>query len=148
MDGRNGRDTLEVEAVPRALPTTLNASACDHPFLGAAVRRAKPLEQFPDFRRTDHPGRTALALRRCSFLVLRSQSRSTFSCVITWVLSLRTGTQAASSRTSPHRGDFGRAIERAVHFDRIELCRVIGKIIGRLHACRVEGALPARRSES
>ena len=36
---------------------------------GAAVRRAKLLEQFLDFRRTDHPGRTALATGRCSFFV-------------------------------------------------------------------------------
>jgi hypothetical protein len=68
MDGRNGRGTLEVEAVLK--DSTFNASACDHPSLGAAVRRAKPLEQFLEFRRTDHPGRTALATGRCCFLSL------------------------------------------------------------------------------
>jgi hypothetical protein len=67
MDGRNGWGTLEVEAVLKE--STLNASACDHPSPAAVVRRAKPLEQFLDFRRTDHPGRTVLAVGRCSFVV-------------------------------------------------------------------------------
>ena len=67
MVGRHGWGPALLKLSRRT--QVLNVSVSDHPFPGAAVRRAKALEQFLDFQRTDHPGRTALATGRCSFLI-------------------------------------------------------------------------------